>query len=145
MNWAQAEARFFEETRERLRPLTRQHIRRQLQHFQAWSRLSGPDLVQAVHVQNYLEALLQANTRETAWGYLSRLKRFFQWASRVGLLLWDPMASLKAPRFRRRLPRVLAQGRVRSWLQAFAPGTRERVLLELFYGTGLRLDRKSVV
>jgi len=139
MNWAQAEARFLEAMRDRLRPLTLQHIQGRLAHFQSWSGLLRPDQVQAIHVQGYLESLLQGLSRQTAWGYLLRLKRFFQWATRADLLLWDPMADLKAPRFPRRLPRVRASGQVRCWLESFALDTRERALLEVFYGTGLRL------
>ncbi len=145
MNWEQAEACFLEAMRNRLRPLTLQHIQGRLAHFKDWSGLSGPGEVQPSHLHAYLEELSQKNTAQTAWGHLSRLARFFRWATRADLALWNPMADFKPPRFARRLPRVLTAERVRAWLEFFALDTRERAVLELFYGTGVRLAEAAAL
>lgn len=145
MNWEQAEACFIEVNRNRLRPLTLDRIQGRLAHFREWSGLSGPGEVQPSHLRAYLEELLQKNTPRTAWGYFLRLKRFFRWATRADLVLWNPIADLKAPRFARRLPRILTAERVRAWLESFALDTRERAVLELFYGTGVRLAEAAAL
>lgn len=145
MNWEQAEACFIQAMRDQLRPLTLERIQGRLAHFREWSALAGPGEVQPAHLRAYLEELSQKTTIETAWSYLLRLKRFFRWATRAELLLWNPMADLKAPRFARRLPRVLTSDQVRAWLESFALDTRERAVLELFYGTGVRLAEAAAL
>jgi integrase/recombinase XerD len=79
----------------------------------------------------------------TQGGYLARVRGFFAWLERRRVVLRDPAREIELPRVRR-LPRAaLSEGQVRR-LIASAPaftrlGRRNRAILEIFYGTGIRL------
>ena len=73
---------------------------------------------------------------------LSTLRGFTRHLTEAGVLAADPARSLPGPRRRRRLPRVLSLSEVDT-LVAATDGTdplalRDRVVLELLYGCGLR-------
>ena len=73
---------------------------------------------------------------------LSTLRGLCRFLSERGVLAADPTRLLPGPRRRRRLPRVLSLSDVEALLAA-ADGTeplalRDRMLLELLYGCGLR-------
>lgn len=73
---------------------------------------------------------------------LSTLRGFTRHLTEAGVLGADPARSLPGPRRRRRLPRVLSLSEVDT-LVAATDGTdplalRDRVVLELLYGCGLR-------
>ncbi len=73
---------------------------------------------------------------------LSTLRSFARYLTESGVLAADPARSLPGPRRRRRLPRVLSLGDVDT-LVAATEGTdplalRDRLILELLYGCGLR-------
>jgi site-specific recombinase XerD len=70
------------------------------------------------------------------------LRRYFGWARRVGAIPSDPTAGLSAPRGEARLPRVLHPDELRTLLDKPADGPvglRDVALLELLYGSGLRV------
>jgi site-specific recombinase XerD len=73
---------------------------------------------------------------------LSTLRGFTRYLTEVGVLAADPAHGLPGPRRRRRLPRVLSLSDVEA-LVAATEGTdplalRDRLILELLYGCGLR-------
>jgi site-specific recombinase XerD len=73
---------------------------------------------------------------------LSTLRGFTRFLTESGVLAADPARSLPGPRRRRRLPRVLSLHEVEA-LVAATDGTdplalRDRLVLELLYGCGLR-------
>jgi integrase/recombinase XerD len=72
------------------------------------------------------------------------MRQFFAWAAETGALRENPMEDVEIPRFQRRLPVVLSEGDVDSILQkpsAQSPqGLRDRAILELLYGSGLRIS-----
>jgi site-specific recombinase XerD len=73
---------------------------------------------------------------------LSTLRGFTRHLTEAGLLAADPARSLPGPRRRRRLPRVLSLSEVGTLVSA-SDGTgpmalRDRLILELLYGCGLR-------
>jgi integrase/recombinase XerD len=73
---------------------------------------------------------------------VSTLRGLTRYLTEVGTLAADPARSLPGPRRRRRLPRVLSPPEVDT-LVAATEGTdplalRDRVILELLYGCGLR-------
>jgi len=75
---------------------------------------------------------------------VSELRAFGTWMAREGTLERDPFAALMAPRVPNRLPRVLSVEEVLALLDAppaTTPlGLRDRALLEVLYGAGLRVS-----
>lgn len=71
------------------------------------------------------------------------VKQFFKWLGREGLILYDPAEDLELPRLPSELPHtILTEDEV--WRLLNAPdltspvGYRDRAMLELFFGTGIR-------
>ena len=77
----------------------------------------------------------------TQLGALAGLRFFFSWLVRTGVLLVDPLAHLPNPRAPQRLPRVLRVSEAAHLLRSLPEtevGLRDKALLELLYGTGMR-------
>lgn len=83
---------------------------------------------------------LSAGTRAF---YIAVVKAFFGYLERRGTLLRNPAADVPLPP-RRRLPRALSEAEARRLVSTplldSAKGKRDRALLELLYGTGLRMS-----
>ncbi|MCF7810678.1 site-specific tyrosine recombinase XerD [bacterium] len=75
---------------------------------------------------------------------LSSLKGFFKYLHRDGLCSQDPARTVKGPRSRRKLPVVLDIAQIEKLLeqpdQDTPIGIRDRAMLELMYGCGLRIS-----
>jgi integrase/recombinase XerD len=75
---------------------------------------------------------------------LSSLRAFYAQALRRGLRSDDPTALLQPPRLPRTLPKALSEAQVEALLHApdlaSAQGLRDRAMLELMYGCGLRVS-----
>jgi integrase/recombinase XerC len=74
---------------------------------------------------------------------LSALRRFFRFARERGARKDDPTQGVRAPKIRRRLPEALDIDQVLALLEIPEEGelsVRDRAMLELFYGGGLRLS-----
>jgi integrase/recombinase XerD len=84
---------------------------------------------------------LSPHTRRS---YLVLLQRFFRYLLRRGLVLADPMLDVTMPQVSK-LPRVvLSHSQARRLIESPSPftpvGKRDRALLEVLYGTGLRVS-----
>ena len=75
---------------------------------------------------------------------MSSLRAFYVQQLRLGVVREDPTALVQRPRIRRALPRTLAESEVEALLRApdteTAQGLRDRAMLELMYGAGLRVS-----
>jgi integrase/recombinase XerD len=75
---------------------------------------------------------------------LSAVRSFHRFLLREGVTDRDPAAGVTQPRLPRSLPRPLPVGDVRRLLEAPDPATpaglRDRAILELLYGSGLRIS-----
>lgn len=97
------------------------------------------------HVESYLGILKAADLspRSLAQAVVA-FRQFFRWALEDGLIATNPMEDVEIPRFTARLPVVLSQGDVEHVLDApgdASPvGLRDRAILELLYGSGLRIS-----
>lgn len=95
------------------------------------------------HIIGFLRSLdrLSANSQRT---YLSALRRFFAYLVKRHLVFQDPTDGLKLPRVVT-LPRLVlseseATRLVETPFRGSVHGTRNRAILELLYGTGVRLS-----
>jgi len=77
----------------------------------------------------------------TQHGTLAALRFLFSWLVRKGTLVADPMVHLDSPRLVPRLPRPLKVEEVEQLLRSLPEttlGRRDRAIVELLYGTGMR-------
>ncbi|WP_163558184.1 site-specific tyrosine recombinase XerD [Halomonas sp. NO4] len=75
---------------------------------------------------------------------LSSLRRFYRWALVEGRIACDPLAEVRLPRVRPALPDTLEEAEVERLLAApdlaTDLGLRDRAMLEVLYGCGLRVS-----
>jgi site-specific recombinase XerD len=127
--------------------------RRDVSAFVVWAGrlgLAGPDQVDRRVLRRYLGYLATRNyAARTVARKVSALRRWFGWLRRTGALAHDPTTGLVAPSGGGRLPRVLKDDELGTLLDAPAPAPvsaleaavddRDRAVLELLYGSGLRV------
>src|SRR2546426_1385820 len=103
--------------------------------------LAGKQLHQVTlgDVQDFADSLVSLAPASQA-RVLSAVKSLFAFAHRVGYLTYDVGRPLRLPRQKNRLAeRILPEADVHRML-ALEPGRRNRVLLRLLYGAGLRVS-----
>ncbi len=107
--------------------------------------ISDPSGLTREHVASFTHRLeaegLGARSRARA---LSSLRRMLAYAQTLDLLSQDPMEGIRGPRVRPALPRVLRPDESIALIDAVDPtsalGLRDRAMLELLYGAGLRVS-----
>lgn len=131
---------------------TTRAYRGDLEAFVVWAcrlSLTGPDQVDRKVLRRYLAFLgTRRYAKRTIARKASTIRRYFGWLRRVGALEVDPSAGLRAPSGDGRLPRVLHDDELAALLDAPPariadddPAVRQRdqAVLELLYGSGLRV------
>ena len=110
-------------------------------------RRGGTGLAEAAYPQ-LRRWLAHLRTRGYARSSISRkaasIRTFYSWAARRGLVPSDPSALLSRPTSGSRLPTVLKQAEARELAERASgsdpAGLRDRAILELLYGSGLRVS-----
>ncbi len=109
----------------------------------------GPASVTRRDLRAYLAELDRAGyARRTIARKASVLRRYFGWAVRSERISTDPSAALSAPRGNATLPRILSAGELEALVEGGARTTgddpavelRDRAVVELLYGSGLRVS-----
>ncbi len=147
----------------RASPRTVEHYLRDLQTLAVYLRKVAGETASAADVNlAVLRGWLAERSRKRSAATLARnvsaVRAFFRHARKTGVLREDPAATLRAPKIRRKLPKTLSipdAGRVMDAPGAAPPearkrkvdpalvhiGTvRDRAMLELLYGSGLRVS-----
>jgi integrase/recombinase XerD len=133
-------------------PNTRPSYRRALRDFLVWlSQEHGISELAEVSrdvLTAYRLALQARASRKgtpyalhTQIGILTSLRFFFSWLVKTGRLLGDPTVHLPRPRRPQHLPRSLKVSEVARLIASLPQttlGLRDRALVELLYGTGMR-------
>jgi integrase/recombinase XerD len=128
----------------RLAPRTVDAYRRDLADFSTW--LDGlPAEASAEQVAAYLARLRADGLAATTIARrIAALRSFFRHQVLLGSRPDNPAAELELPRRRRALPKTLSPGEVERLIEAAAGTTprslRDRALVELLYGAGLRVS-----
>jgi integrase/recombinase XerD len=138
----------------RLAPRTVDAYKRDLRHLEAW--LGGaPDDATTDRLAGYLAQLRADGLAATTIARrVAALRSFYRHQVLIGVRADNPAAEPELPRRRRPLPKTLSPGEVERLIDA-ATGTtpralRDRALVELLYGAGLRvseavgLDRAAI-
>ena len=138
----------------RLAPRTVDAYRRDLRDLEAW--LGGaPDDATPDQLAAYVAQLRADGLAATTIARrVAALRSFYRHQVLLGVRPDNPAAELELPRRRRALPKTLSPGEVERLIDAAAGTTpralRDRALVELLYGAGLRvseavgLDRASI-
>jgi integrase/recombinase XerC len=144
-------------------PATRRAYRADIEAFADWAARggrSGPAEVDRVLLRRYLAYLATRRyARATVARKAAALRSYFAWQRRRGVVDADPACRLSAPGGGSRLPRVLDRAELEKMLnrplaaspsspvpprsdteaRASALAARDDALLELLYGSGLRV------
>ncbi len=127
---------------------TKRAYRTDVAQFAAWASRAGLDAPRDVDrrwLRRYVAFLsVRGLSRRSAARKASALRRYFGWLVRDGAIGRDPSVGLAAPAGTGRLPRVLGASEVSGMLgdgtvPDDATELRDRLVLELLYGSGLRV------
>jgi integrase/recombinase XerD len=128
----------------RLAPRTVEAYRRDLSDFSRW--LGGPPGAATTEQLESYVAQLRADglAATTIARRVAALRSFFRHQMLLGVRAENPAADLELPRRRRALPKTLSPGEAERLIDAAAGTTprsmRDRALVELLYGAGLRVS-----
>jgi len=126
---------------------TQASYRRDLNQFACWLNDRGYGLLQAdaADLQAYLSWRIAEQMRASSTSrQLSCLRGFYRYLLRDELITTDPTLNLTNPKVGRALPKSLSEADVDALLLAPSIedplGLRDRTMLELLYGSGLRIS-----
>lgn len=133
----------------RASPLTVKAYREDLEQFAAFLKgaigLDGPEEATDKAVRAWMMHLLENGTGARSVNRkLSALRSYYRFARTVGAVRADPTALIEPPKIPARLPEFVAERDMltlldeMAWPEGFV-GLRDRVMVELLYGTGMRL------
>jgi integrase/recombinase XerD len=129
----------------------RRDLRRYL-GFLADRRIRSAAEVDAASVRSFLASVSASTYGEDGRAYratsvartLSSVRSFHRFLVREGVSAGDPAAGVTQPKLPRSLPRPLSVDEIRRLLEApdtrTPAGARDRAILELLYGAGLRIS-----
>lgn len=138
-------------------PATRRAYRHDLEDFARWAARAGlddPARIDRLQLRRYLAYLATRRyARRTIARKAAALRSYFAWLTQSGAIAADPSRRLSAPSGEARLPRVLSHAELATLLEPeggdVAPEDaepnraalrrRDDALLELLYGSGLRV------
>ena len=128
----------------RLAPRTVDAYRRDLADFSDWLKTS-PNAATADQLASYIASMRAAGLAGTTIARrVAALRSFYRHQVLLGARDDNPAAELELPRRRRTLPRTLSPGEAERLIEAAAGTTprslRDRALVELLYGAGLRVS-----
>jgi integrase/recombinase XerC len=101
--------------------------------------------VRTDHLREYLGLLLEEGfARRSVARKLACLRSFFRYLVRTGVLAENPTTALATPRLDKRLPVYLEENEAEALMaqpdRTTPEGLRDAALLEVLYGTGIRLS-----
>ena len=132
----------------RFSPHTIKAYETDLLQFQTFLTTYETTLAEATHtlVRSWVMECMEADTGAKSINRkISSLRSFYKFLQREGLVDKNPMAQVQAPKIPKRLPVIVEEAKLNTLLDDEAlfssgfEGLRDRVVLELLYGTGIRL------
>ena len=133
----------------RYSPHTVTAYQKDLKQFYAFIKLSDLDFenVMHIHARSWMVELLEQGTAaKTINRKISSLRSFYKFLLREQLVTNEPMTRILAPKIPKRLPVVVEEQKINALLDdpdknVFSTdfgGIRNRLIIELLYGTGIR-------
>ncbi|UWZ83351.1 tyrosine recombinase [Occallatibacter riparius] len=122
---------------------------RELHNFAAWVTATygadqAPDRIEHTHIRSYLSTLYDRGlSKASAARALASIRSWFKWLARTGRVQQNVAALVSTPKLPKHLPRVPSieqMNRVVDTVEedAAAWPTRDKAILELLYGCGMR-------
>jgi integrase/recombinase XerC len=105
----------------------------------------GPEQVTKNQVRFFLSELIRHGmSKSSVSRKLASLRSFFGFLEKQGFIQNNPTITIAAPKLEKRLPQYLHESEIDQSIHLIdsksATGIRNRAILELFYGTGMRLS-----
>lgn len=127
-----------------LSPNTLQAYRRDLCQFRDWLKKEFLQVDSAL-IGNYLATLREkGNKSRTLNRKLSVVRMFYKFLYTEGKIDHNPVEGVSSPRLGRKIPSFLSEKEVEALLEAPSVdeqyGSRDRAILEVIYGAGLRIS-----
>jgi integrase/recombinase XerC len=132
----------------RFSQLTVTSYQNDLQQFINFLSISESELLTVTHLQvrSWMLTLMdEGNEAKTVNRKISSLRSFYRFLQRNELIKSNPMTQVISPKIPKRLPVVITEQKMDTLLDGgfeFSvgfPGLRDRLIIELLYGTGIRL------
>lgn len=123
--------------------------RNDLQQFVSYAEITEDRQLTEVNHQLVrgwmVELLEQAIVPRSVSRKLSCLRSFFNWLKKEGRVTENPMLKIRGPKVEKRLPQFVKQSefaieRLDPFFATNFDGIRDRLIVELFYQTGVRLS-----
>ncbi len=119
--------------------------RRDLAEFFLFSKVKETTSVKPADVNRYLTELNKAGRKPTTISRkISSLRQFFKYLLDNGVVKEDPTGAFAAPKIVRYHPHYLSAAEIEKILSAIdtatQKGKRDRAIIELLYGSGLRIS-----
>lgn len=108
-------------------------------------QVSDPKLVKLEHLRGFLEFLFELGVSESTQArHISSIKSFYRFLTYIDALVENPSALLETPKLGRKLPVVLSIEEIDALIAAIdlskADGHRNKAIVEVLYGCGLRVS-----
>lgn len=119
--------------------------RKDVSEFIAVAKAKDPEAIGLTVVNRYIDNLSKSGRKpSTIARKISSLKRFFQYLRDNGVIKENPASLLSAPKIVRYHPHYLSPSEIESILEnidtSTSMGKRDRAVIELLYGSGLRIS-----
>ncbi len=125
--------------------------RNALKVFKTWRKKA--DLLDSSmrEVQDFIIEMQRTRSRTTIHNYISALRTFFRFAVRERLIQQSPTDGLILPKLQKLLPKILTITQIKALINAPMQALqselvtqyialRDSMIIELFYGTGMRIS-----
>jgi integrase/recombinase XerC len=102
--------------------------------------------IKLIHVRSYMVYLLEKKTgKSTVARNISSLKSFFKFLNKKGVVKTSPLNLIEIPKIDKRLPSFIKESEILDLINSIEfddsfSGLRDKLLIMLFYQTGIRLS-----
>lgn len=121
-------------------------LRQFAEYLQATYELSEPEQADHTLIRSWVVALMQQDLDpRTVNRKIACLRSYFKFLLTTGRISRNPMLRIKAPKMAKKLPDFVPEESLNGLLNSFEfpdtfVGARDQLVLELLYGTGIRLS-----
>jgi integrase/recombinase XerC len=105
--------------------------------------LDRPDAIDVYTLRGWLGAIARTHASSSIGRKIACLRTWMRWMCKKGILSRSPAEDIASPRMRRPLPTFLGVDTAKQVVESpddTPSGKRDRALLELLYGSGLRVS-----